>query len=114
MFVPVAIETFGALGDEATAFLTELGRRIAAVTLDRRSTAFLMQRISVALQRGNAACIHHSIQRVFEFSIYYVVFIKQSYRILENLYMHFQRNGTTFIASITQCIVGMAIRRVDN
>jgi hypothetical protein len=26
MFVPVAIETFGALGDEATAFLTELGR----------------------------------------------------------------------------------------
>jgi hypothetical protein len=55
MIVSVAIETFDALDDEATAFVTEVGRRIAAVTLERRSTAFLMQLVSVALQRRNGA-----------------------------------------------------------
>jgi len=32
----------------------ELGRRITAVTDDPRETGFLFQRLSVALQRGNA------------------------------------------------------------
>ena len=56
-FVPVAVETLGSLGDEASAFLHELGRRIAAVSGDTRATNFLMQRVSVAIQRGNAACV---------------------------------------------------------
>jgi hypothetical protein len=56
-FVPVAIETLGALGEEATAFLKDLGSRIANVSKEPRAPAFLMQRISVAIQRGNAACI---------------------------------------------------------
>jgi len=56
-FVPVAVETLGALGDDATAFLKDLGRRIEVVTKERRATEFLMQRVSVALHRGNAACI---------------------------------------------------------
>ena len=56
-FVPIAVETFGAWGPEAISFITELGRRIAAVTGEPRSTAFLRQRIDVALQRGNAASV---------------------------------------------------------
>ena len=56
-FVPVAVETLGALGDEANTFLHELGRRIAAVSGDTRATNFLLQRLSVAIQRGNAACV---------------------------------------------------------
>ena len=56
-FVPIAVETLGALGEEATAFLKDLGGRIAAVTKERRAVEFLLQRISVAIQRGNAACV---------------------------------------------------------
>ena len=56
-FVPVAVETIGAMGEEATAFLKDLGGRIAAETKEGRATEFLMQRVSVAVQRGNATCI---------------------------------------------------------
>ena len=56
-FVPVAIETFGSLGETAIDFLRDLGRRIAKVTGERRATEFLLQRISCAIQRGNAACV---------------------------------------------------------
>ena len=57
-FVPVAIETSGVWGEEALNIVTEIGRRIAELTHDPRSTVFLRQRISVAVQRGNAACVN--------------------------------------------------------
>ena len=56
-FVPIAIETLGPIGDEASAFFKELGCRIAAVTGDMRTMSFLWQRLSVAVQMGNAACV---------------------------------------------------------
>lgn len=56
-FVPVAVETLGAVGEEAGEFFHELGRRIATVTGERRSTEFLLQRLSIAIQRGNASCV---------------------------------------------------------
>jgi len=56
-FVPVAVETLGALGEEATAFISDLGHRIVATSGEPRSTAFLFQRLSIAIQRGNAASI---------------------------------------------------------
>jgi hypothetical protein len=56
-FVPLAFETLGSWGEHARHFVAELGRRTSAVTGDIRETAFLKQRISVAIQRGNAlAC----------------------------------------------------------
>jgi len=54
---PVAVETLGALGEEASAFFQNLGWRITAVTAEPRSFQFLMQRLSVALQPSNAAYI---------------------------------------------------------
>jgi hypothetical protein len=56
-FVPIAVETLGAPGDEALAFFRDLGHRIMVASAEPRSFAFLMQRVSVAVQRGNAACI---------------------------------------------------------
>jgi hypothetical protein len=56
-FVPVAIETSGVWGRQALDLVNEIGRRFAAVTHEQRSTAFLRQRISVAVQRGNAFCV---------------------------------------------------------
>lgn len=56
-FVPVAIETMGALGEEAEGFVYELGGRITEVSGERRATEFLFQRLSIAVQRGNAASV---------------------------------------------------------
>ena len=53
-FIPTAIKTLGVPGDEALSFL---GQRIAVATAEPRSFKFLMQRPSVAIQRGNATCI---------------------------------------------------------
>jgi len=36
----------------------ELGRRMTAVTEDPREATYLFQRLSVALQRGNAVSFH--------------------------------------------------------
>ena len=52
-FVPVAVETLGAMGAEALAFFKEVARRIARVTNEPRSHQYLLQRVAVAIQRGN-------------------------------------------------------------
>ena len=57
IFTPVAIETFGSWGPAAYSFCQELGSRIARESGDQRSTAFLRQRISLAVQRGNAGSV---------------------------------------------------------
>jgi hypothetical protein len=53
VFVPLAFETLGAWGEEAIRFVSDLGRRISAVTGEPRETAYLKQRLSIAIQRGN-------------------------------------------------------------
>ena len=61
VFVPLAFEMLGAWGAEAAVFVAELERRITAVTGDPRETAFLRQRLSVAIQRGNTIACPGSI-----------------------------------------------------
>ena len=56
-FTPIAIETMGAIGPRSMAFLKALGRRIATESGEPRSTDFLLQRLSVAVQRGNCASV---------------------------------------------------------
>ena len=60
-FYPVAIETLGAWGKDAQGLVAELGGRLAAVTGDPRSLAFLRQRLGIAMQRGNAAAIRGTL-----------------------------------------------------
>ena len=55
-FVPLAFESLGAWGAQCQQFVSELGRRIT-ITGDTRETSYLRQRLSIAVQRGNAiAC----------------------------------------------------------
>jgi len=54
IFVPVAMETFGPWNTEGLDFIKELGRRTTLVTGDPRETTFLLQRLSIAVQCGNA------------------------------------------------------------
>ena len=56
-FTPVAFETTGVRGPHSMSFLTDLGRRIVNTTGDKSSLAYLLQKFSVAIQRGNAASV---------------------------------------------------------
>ena len=53
-FAPISIETGGKWNEKAVEFISEVGRRITEATKEQHETMFLFQRISVALQRGNA------------------------------------------------------------
>ena len=64
IFQPLAFETLGPLSASTIAFVTELGRRLSQSTDDSRETAFLFQRLSVAIQRFNSVLI----QETFDFS----------------------------------------------
>jgi len=57
MFSPVAVETLGTWGPSATALCREIGSRMAALSGDSRSHSFLLQRLALAVQRGNAAAV---------------------------------------------------------
>ena len=57
IFVPIAVETMGAINSDGLEFLGDLGRRITQVTDDIRESAFLFQRLSVLIQRYNAVTI---------------------------------------------------------
>ena len=60
-FVSIAFETSGVIGPKSRLFLKELGHRLKLSTGEARSAAFLLQRLSVAVQRGNAASVLGSI-----------------------------------------------------
>jgi len=53
LFLPVAIEMAGTWNQMAVELVQEIGKRITMITEDTRETAFLFQRLSIALQRGN-------------------------------------------------------------
>ena len=54
IFIPVAIETGGALNSEATELIQDIGKRIKTINGESRETAYLFQRISIAIQKENA------------------------------------------------------------
>ena len=62
-FVSIAVETLGAIGPEAGHFFRDLGRQIVVATSEPLSHQYLLQRVSVAIQCGNAAAILGTAQR---------------------------------------------------
>lgn len=57
VFTPLAFESFGAVGPETSSFLKKLGKLMARRTGEPRSLNFLLQRISIAIQRGNSISV---------------------------------------------------------
>ena len=53
----IAYETSGVVGPLSLIFVKELGHRLSATTGDTKSYSYLLQRLSVAVQRDNAASI---------------------------------------------------------
>ena len=60
-FVAVAVETLGAWNSDGLSFIRELGRRTTLITGDPRESSYIIQRIAVAVQRGNAASFTGSL-----------------------------------------------------
>ena len=60
IFTPIAIETLGAIGPKSMVLLRELGHHIRSVTDEPKSAVYLLQRISVAVQRGKSISVQGS------------------------------------------------------
>ena len=56
-FIPIATETLGPFGPEAIQFIEDLGNKISNMNGDKRSKSYLFQSLSIAVQRGNGACV---------------------------------------------------------
>ncbi|CAH2241279.1 jg3340 [Pararge aegeria aegeria] len=63
IFVPFGVETLGPWGPEARALFKELSKRVIESTGDPRAGSYLGQRISLAIQRGNATSILGTVPR---------------------------------------------------
>ena len=61
IFCPFAIETAGAWHETAIEVMQEIGRSITVVTEDTTETEVLFQRLSMALQRGNAVSFQNTM-----------------------------------------------------
>ncbi len=61
-FTPVAIESLGPWGPETNIFFNEVGKRQKEIFKSNVAGAYLRQRISLELQRGNAHCVLFSIR----------------------------------------------------
>ena len=57
IFQPVALEVQGSLGESSEIFITRPFKMLCRSHDDQRAGSFLKQRISMALQIGNAACV---------------------------------------------------------
>ena len=61
IFTPVSIETSGSLGPKTRDFFKELDYRLRQATGEINSSSYLLQRLSIAVQRGNMASVMGSI-----------------------------------------------------
>ena len=61
IFYPFAIEKAGTWHEMAIELTQQIGRRITTITEDTRETTFLFQRLSMALQTGNAVSFHNTM-----------------------------------------------------
>jgi hypothetical protein len=57
IFQPIAIETLGAWSHNSMQFIKKLGSKLIEHSGEKRATSYLLQAISMAIQRGNAISI---------------------------------------------------------
>lgn len=73
VFIAFAVETFGPWSSESKKLIDKIGKKLNAISGDKRSKSFLVQRISLAIQRGNASCIMNTLPQTKSFEeIFYI------------------------------------------
>ena len=65
---PIGFETIGSWGAGAKAFLADIGNRIKQATGNPRAMEFLRQRVSIEIQRGNAASVMGTVENKKDWS----------------------------------------------
>ena len=72
-FVPICAETLGLWGPQGLALIKMIGKKLSAATGDPRSTFYLFQKLTMAVQRGNSQSIlgtqltRKGLEEVFDF-----------------------------------------------
>ena len=61
-FCAIACETMGPINKSDLSLLKKLGHEISKATGDPRETAFLLQRLSIIIQRGNSMAFSNSFR----------------------------------------------------
>ena len=61
IFAPIAIETSGSWNEKVIETIQEIRRRMTKATNDLNETMYLFQRLSVAIQRGNAVSFLNTV-----------------------------------------------------
>ena len=62
-FVAVAVESFGPWSKEAINLLNKIGSNMIRLTGEPKARHYLFQRMSLAIQRGNAIAVNASIPK---------------------------------------------------
>ena len=65
---PIGFETMGSWGAGARSFLTDVGSRVKRATGNQRAMEFLRQRVSIEIQRGNAAAVIGTVENSKEWT----------------------------------------------
>lgn len=75
LFCAIFIETMDPWGDDGRKLIDEIGKKLIQSTGEPRAKSFLIQRIGIANQRGNAASILGTIPQDAKKldEIYYIV-----------------------------------------
>ena len=75
MIIPFAVETLGPWCIEGIRFIDILAKLIEERTFEKKTKMYLKQRISIALQRSNAACVMGTFEGDFQKldEIYYIL-----------------------------------------
>jgi hypothetical protein len=60
-FIPIICGTLGGFGNRALVFFKLLGLKITDITLDKKESFYLRQRLSIAICRSNSLCILGSL-----------------------------------------------------
>ena len=71
---PIGFETMESWGAGAKAFLAEVGIRLKQATGNVRSMEFLRQRVSIEIQRGNAAAVMGTVESSKEWDGLFLLF----------------------------------------
>ena len=66
IFMPIAVESSGLWNKQSYDFIVDLSRKISSVTNDNRETSLLVQRLSIAIQRGNEICFANNFDSVIQ------------------------------------------------
>ena len=58
--MPIAVETLGTWGLIGHKFIKGIGKKISEITKDPKSTSYIFQAISIAIQKGNVQCVQNT------------------------------------------------------